>query len=112
MNKYFINKLKEKVNTRRELDGLPLYDDRFIKNILKYKEVGRYEIIWSRDNDMIDLVLINNKIEVEQFNGRYKLNIKNTFNNNVKLTLFSSEYIEFSLEELREFNLNRILKPN
>lgn len=109
MNSYFVKKLKDKINTRRKLNGLEVYKTGQIKNLLKYKEIGKYEIVWDRDNNIADLNQMPNEWEVSQENGRYRIRGKNSFNNDFTLNLSSSEYIEFSLQELREIKLNQIL---
>lgn len=106
---YFIKKLKDKVNARRTLNGLELYTTGQIKNLLKYKEIGKYEIVWDRDNNIADLNQLPDEYEVSQENGRYRIRGKNSFNNDYTINLSSSEYIEFSLQELREIKLNQIL---
>jgi restriction endonuclease S subunit len=111
-NPYFVKKLKDKVNNRRKLDGLELYTTGQIKNILKYKEIGKYEIVWTRDNKIADLNQLPDEYNVTQENGRYRIRDKNSFNNDFILNLSSSEYIEFSLQELREIKLNRILSKS
>ena len=109
---YFIKKLKDKVNVRRTLNGLEIYTTGQIKNLLKYKEIGKYEIVWDRDNNITDLNQMPNDWEVSQENGRYRIRGKNSFNNDFTLNLSSSEYIEFSLQELREIKLNQILSKS
>jgi hypothetical protein len=109
MNSYFIKKLKDKVNSRRKLNGLELYTTDQIKKILEYKEIGKYEIVWDRNNNVLDLNQLPNDWPVIQENGRYVIKGKNSFNNDYTINLSSSEYIEFSLQELREIKLNKIL---
>jgi len=109
MNNYFVKKLKDKVNARRKLNGLELYTTDQIKKILGYKEIGKYEIVWDRNNNILDLNQMSNECEVTQENGRYRIKGKNSFNNDYTISLSSSEYIDFSLQELREIKLNKIL---
>ena len=109
MNNYFVKKLKDKVNARRELNGLELYTTEQIKKILEYKEIGKYEIVWDRNNNILDLNQMPNECKVTQENGRYRIKGKNSFNNDYTISLSSSEYIDFSLQELREIKLNKIL---
>lgn len=109
MNSYFVKKLKDKVNARRELNGLELYTTSQVKKLLEYKEIGKYNIVWTRDNNIADLNRLPNDYKVTQENGRYVIKGKNSFNNDYSLKLSSSEYIEFSLQELREIKLNQIL---
>jgi hypothetical protein len=109
MNSYFVKKLKDKVNARRKLNGLELYTTGQIKKILEYKQIGKYEIVWDRNNNILDLNQMPNEWEVSQENGRYRIKGKNTFNNDYMISLSSSEYIDFSLQELREIKLNQIL---
>ena len=109
MNSYFVKKLKDKINTRRKLNGLELYTTGQIKGLLKYKEIGKYEIVWTRDNNIADLNKLPDDYEVTQENGKYRIRGKNSFNNDYTLNFSSSEYIEFSLQELREIKLNQIL---
>lgn len=109
MNSYFVKKLKDKVNARRKLNGLELYTTGQIKKLLEYKQIGKYEIVWDRDNNIADLNQLPDNYEVTQENGRYRIKGKNTFNNDYMISLSSSEYIDFSLQELREIKLNQIL---
>lgn len=109
MNSYFTKKLKDKLNSRRKLNGLELYTTDQIKKILEYKEIGKYEIVWDRNNNVLDLNQLPNDWPVIQENGRYVIKGKNSFNNDYTINLSSSEYIEFSLQELREIKLNKIL---
>lgn len=109
MNSYFIKKLKDKVNSRRKLNGLEPYTTDQIKKILEYKEIGKYEIVWDRNNNVLDLNQLSIDWSVIQENGRYVIKGKNSFNNDYTINLSSSEYIEFSLQELREIKLNKIL---
>lgn len=109
MNSYFVKKLKDKVNARRKLNGLELYTTGQIKKLLEYKQIGKYEIVWDRNNNILDLNQMPNEWEVSQENGRYRIKGKNTFNNDYMISLSSSEYIDFSLQELREIKLNQIL---
>ena len=44
-----------------------------------------------------------------QENGRYTIKGKNSFNNDYTISLSSSEYIDFSLQELREIKLNNLI---
>jgi len=109
MNSYFVKKLKDKVNSRRELNGLELYTTEQVKKLLEYKEIGKYEIVWDRHNNILDLNQMPNDYKVTQENGRYRVEGKNSFGNDYMISLSSSEYIEFSLQELREIKLNQIL---
>ena len=109
MNSYFVKKLKGKVNARRKLNGLELYTTDQIKKLLEYKQIGKYEIVWDRNNNILKLALLDPDCVVTQENGRYRIKSKNTFNNDYTINLSSSEYIDFSLQELREIKLNQIL---
>lgn len=44
-NSYFRKKLKDKLNTRRKLNGLELYTNAQISKILADKNPGKYEIV-------------------------------------------------------------------
>lgn len=109
---YFIKKLKDKLNTRRDINGLELYTTSQVKNFLKYKEIGKYEIVWTKDNNVADLNQLPDSYEVSQEFGGYRIKSKNSFNNDYFLNLASSEFIEFSLQELREIKLNQILSKS
>ena len=109
MNNYFVKKLKDKVNARRKLNGLELYTTDQIKKLLEYKEIGKYEIVWDYNNNILKLATIDPDCRVTQENGRYRIESKNSFNNDYTISLSSSEYIDFSLQELREIKLNNIL---
>ncbi len=98
---YYKNKLKEKVNI--------IFNSKGIKNDLEIKDslfkgvtLGKYEIVWDIINDNI-LSLIKIDKEVKVFNGLYYFGSK---------TLHSSQFIEFNIQEEREFKLNKVLNIN
>lgn len=103
VNDYFVSKLKDKLNIRRELHGLELYTDDDIIKFLDVRETGKYQIVWNRDVSFKNLIKIDDDSSVSIYSGRYHINSKNTTKN-----LSSSEYIDFSLKEMREFRLNRL----
>ncbi len=113
MNSFFVKKLKDKVNTRRKLNGLELYTTEQVKKFLEYNnEIGKYQIVWDRNNNILDLKQLSSEYKVVQENGRYTIKGKNSFNNDYIISLSSSEYIDFSLQELREIKLNQILSKS
>ncbi len=106
-NSYFVKKLKDKLNTRRKLNGLELYTNKQVSNMLQTKKIGKYEIVWDRNNNFIKLNLLDPDCIVTVDLGRY--NIQSATRGS-SISLSSSEYIEFSLQEMREFRLNKLLK--
>lgn len=106
-NSYFRKKLKDKLNTRRKLNGLELYTNAQISKILADKNPGKYEIVWDYNNNFIKLSLLDSDCSVTVDSGRYTLQSNNSSRS---ITLSSSEYIEFSLLELREYRLEKLLK--
>lgn len=104
-NSYFVKKLKDKLNTRRKLNGLELYTNKQVSNMLQTKKIGKYEIVWDRNNNFIKLSLFDPDCIVAINSGRYIIQ-----NRGYNKSLSSSEYIEFSLQEMREFRLNKLLK--
>ena len=72
----------------------------------KVKELGNYRITWKQNLPTdIEMYLSSHKVIVES--GKYHIFSENgTF----KHQLFSSEFIEFTLKEMREYKLNKILK--
>ena len=85
------------------------YSDKVdISNIIEgVKELGLYEIVWSYNNErVIDIKLISNLYHIEIQYGKYILVDLN--GGNVK-ELYSSEFIELSLKDFREYKLNKLL---
>lgn len=112
MKKYFEDKLLEKVRIHLLLGGSNfIYDDvsEFVENITEF---GSYEICWMYDPSsnaeprVASLRKIGNDLRIYQKSGKYFiLNKDGTYHRQ----LYSSEYIEFSLKECREFQLNKLL---
>ena len=104
-NEYFEHKLKLKVTTHLRLAGLDTNVD--ISSLAeKVKEMGDYKIVW-KENIPVDIEMFDflHKVEVES--GKYFI-----FNESggFRQQLYSSEFIEFNLKEMREYKLNKILK--
>jgi len=105
LNEYIEHKLKLKVTTHLRLAGLNTIVD--ISTLVeKVKDLGDYKITWKKniptDIEMFDFP---HKVEVES--GKYFIfNESGSF----RQQLYSSEFIEFNLKEMREFKLNKILK--
>lgn len=104
-NEYFEHKLKLKVTTHLRLAGLDTNVD--ISSLVeKVKEMGDYKIVW-KENIPVDIEMFDflHKVEVES--GKYFI-----FNESggFRQQLYSSEFIEFNLKEMREYKLNKILK--
>jgi hypothetical protein len=105
LNKYVEHKLKIKLNSHLSLSGLDTNID--ISSLVeKVKELGNYRITWKQNVPTdIEMYLSSNKVKVES--GKYFIFSEDgTF----KHQLYSSEYIEFTLKEMREYKLNKILK--
>jgi hypothetical protein len=105
LNKYVEHKLKIKVNTHLSLAGLDTNID--ISSLVeKVKELGDYRITWEQNVPIdIEMYLSSNKVKVQS--GKYFIFSEDgTF----KHQLYSSEFIEFTLKEMREYKLNKILK--
>ena len=95
---YYKNKLIRKIKIISKSKGIIRNLD--IKDSLFYDiKPSKYEIIWDTESEnIISLVEIKEKVNI--FNGIYYFGSK---------TLYSSEFIEFTLEEEREFKLNKVL---
>ena len=106
-NKYVENKLKLKIKTHLKLAGLDTNID-ISKLVEKVKELGDYKITW-RENLPVDISRFNYPHRVIVESGKYIIiSISNKSNKNHNL--YSSEFIEFNLTEMREYKLNKILK--
>jgi hypothetical protein len=105
LNEYFEHKLKLKVTTHLRLAGLDTNVD-ISPLIEKVKEMGKYRITWKQNVPTdIEMYLSSHEVKVES--GKYFIFSEDgTF----KHQLYSSEFIEFNLKEMREFKLNKILK--
>ena len=105
LSNYVENKLKLKVTTHLRLAGLDTNVD--ISSLVeKVKEMGNYKIVW-KENIPVDIEMFDflHKVEVES--GKYFIfNESGSF----RQQLYSSEFIEFNLKEMREYKLNKILK--
>ncbi len=106
LNKYVENKLKKKVNTHLSLAGLDTKDIDITKLVEKVKELGNYRITW-KNNIPTDIVMYELPHEVKVESGKYYIFSKD---GSFKHQLFSSEFIDFSLKEMREYKLNKLLK--
>ena len=105
LDKYIEHKLKLKVTTHLRLAGLDTNVD--ISSLIeKVKEMGDYKITWVK-NIPTDIVMYDKPHQVRVESGRYFIFSEDgTF----KHQLYSSEFIEFNLKEMREYKLNKILK--
>lgn len=104
-NDYFEHKLKLKVTTHLRLSGLDTNVD--ISSLVeKIKEMGDYKITW-KENIPVDIEMFDFPHKVEVESGKYFI-----FNESggFRQQLYSSEFIEFNLKEMREYKLNKILK--
>jgi hypothetical protein len=105
MLNYIEYKLKIKVNTHLSLAGLNTNVD-ISKLVEKVKDLGDYKIVWEKDVP----------IDIEMFNFPHRVNIESgkyfIFNDSgsFRQQLYSSEFIQFNLKEMREYKLNEILK--
>ena len=106
LNKYVEHKLNIKVKTHLSLAGFSTKDINITDLVEKVKELGNYRITWKQNLPTdIEMYLSSHKVIVES--GKYHIFSENgTF----KHQLFSSEFIEFTLKEMREYKLNKILK--
>jgi hypothetical protein len=104
-NEYFEHKLKLKVITHLRLAGLDTTID-ILPLVEKVKEMGNYRITWKQNVPTdIEMYLSSHDVKVES--GKYFIFSEDgTF----KHQLYSSEFIEFNLKEMREYKLNKILK--
>jgi hypothetical protein len=104
-NKYVENKLKLKIKTHLKLAGLDTNID-ISKLVEKVKELGDYKITWVK-NIPTDIVMYDKPHQVRVESGRYFIFSEDgTF----KHQLYSSEFIDFNIKEMREYKLNKILK--
>ena len=103
-NEYFEHKLKLKVITHLRLAGLDTTID-ILPLVEKVKEMGNYRITWKQNVPIdIDMYLSSHEVKVES--GKYFIFSEDgTF----KHQLYSSEFIEFNLKEMREYKLNKVL---
>lgn len=96
---YYKSKLKEKLDIIFKSKGLePIDIDDSIFNI---KLDGRYQIVWNSDKSKI-LRFEKLKGKPRIFNGLYYIDGK---------SLASSQYIEFSLQEARDFKIESLFLP-
>ena len=105
LNKYVEHKLKLKVITHLRLAGLDTNVD-ITSLVEKVRDMGDYKITWKENIPTnIEMFDFPHKVEVES--GKYFI-----FNESggFRQQLYSSEFIEFNLKEMREFKLNKILK--
>ena len=105
LNKYVEHKLNHKVKNHLSLAGInKLFD---IKPLVeKVKEFGDYRITWVQ-NVPTDIVMYDKPHKIRVESGKYFiLNEDGSFIHQ----LYSSEFIEFTLKEMREYKLNKILK--
>jgi len=65
---------------------------------------GRYQIIWSGNNP-VRIKKIPDDLKIEVFSGKYYI-----INGGASTQLYSSEYIEFTQMEERNFKLQKLLK--
>lgn len=105
LNKYVEHKLKLKVTTHLRLAGLNTNVD--ISTLVeKVKDMGDYKITW-KENIPINIEMFDFPHKVEVESGKYFIfNESGSF----RQQLYSSEFIEFNLKEMREYKLNKILK--
>jgi hypothetical protein len=102
---YFEHKLKLKVTTHLSQAGLDTNVDISLL-IEKVKEMGNYRITWKQNVPTdIDMYLSSHKVRVES--GKYYIFSEH---GDFKHQLFSSEFIDFDIKEMREYKLNKILK--
>ena len=98
------SKLTKKLRALLKLNGKD-YKVSFDHLIEKVKEVGHYEIIWE-DHLPVDIKKIDKELTIGTGFGKYTLIDANGY----ARQLFSSEYIEISALEFREWKLKKILK--
>jgi UDP-glucose 4-epimerase len=105
---FYKNKLKEKVDLIFKNKGLEnnlvLKDSLFIGI-----KPGKYEIVWDiKQENILKLEPINGEVNIES--GVYHVNTgSNNFGNHWK-TLYSYQYIEFSLKEERDKKIKEVFK--
>jgi hypothetical protein len=105
LNEYIEHKIKLKVTTHLRLAGLNTSVD--ISTLVeKVKDLGDYKITW-KENIPTDIEMFDFPHKVEVESGKYFIfNESGSF----RQQLYSSEFIEFNLKEMREYKLNEILK--
>jgi hypothetical protein len=105
LSNYVEHKLKLKVTTHLSQAGLDTNVD--ISSLVeKTKEMGNYRITW-KQNVPTDIEMFDFPHRVEVESGKYFILHED---GRYKYQLYSSEFIEFNLKEMREFKLNEILK--
>jgi hypothetical protein len=99
---YYRIKLKEKLDIISKSKGISIPD--LDCDIFNDVSEGSYQIVWNYDQSrIIRLIKLDDKFTIN--NGKYLCK----YPNGDFITLYSSQYINFSLKENREFKLNRIL---
>jgi hypothetical protein len=105
LSKYVEYKLMRKVKTHLSLAGLDTNVD-ITSLVEKIKEFGDYKITWTQ-NVPTDIKMYDKPHKVRVESGKYFiLNEDGSFINQ----LYSSEFIDFDIKEMREYKLNKILK--
>jgi hypothetical protein len=106
-SKYVEHKLKNKLKSHLSLAGFDTNID--ISSLVdKIKELGSYKITW-RENLPVDINRFNYPHRVKVESGKYHIISENSHYNFNRQCLYSSEFIEFNLKEMREYKLNKIL---
>ena len=105
LSNYVNSKLTPRIRLHLKLMGKNDNVD-FTSLVKNVKEIGMYRVIW-KDSIPVDIELIPKDFRVEVMSGKYHL-----FNGSGIFVrqLFSSEFIEFSVKEFREYKLKKILK--
>ena len=105
LNKYVEHKLNIKVKTHLSLAGLDNNVD-VTSLIEKVKELGGYRITW-KNNVPTDIVKYESPYKVQVESGKYYIF---SDDGSFKHQLFSSEFIDFNLKEMRDYKLSKLLK--
>lgn len=98
------SKLTKKLRTHLKLNGKGS-NISFDNLADEVKEIGHYEIIW-KDDFPVDIKKIDKELTIGTGFGKYTLIDSNGY----ARQLFSSEYIEISALEFRDWKLKKILK--
>ena len=107
MDKNYIKyKLQDKITRHYRNSGFQEIPCDLSFLVDKVNEVGDYKIIWT-DNTPRDIVIFDFSHTVKVEGGKYYILNKT---GDFRQQLFSSEFIQFNLKEMREYKLNKILK--
>ena len=105
LNKDYIkSKLFKKINQHLSMHGWSTYkcSDEICEKI---SDIGMYKIHWN-NKKVTDVTKIDDKYNIEVLSGKYYVMYRGSYVEQ----LYSSEFIEFTKKENREYQLNKLLK--